>query len=506
MSATAVVIGGGANGLVAAWRLASEGRRVVVCERRDRLGGLAAIDEFHPDFHAPGVLEDTTGFRPWIAEAMDLEAVGWRGRRPSAITVASPDGVFARWQGEERSGAAASEAEAFEAHSRFVREVAPAVTRLLDRPPPRLDVDGVASALALARDGWALRRLGRETLTELLRVGPMPAADWLRERFASERLIEALIAPAVLGTWLGPHSAGSAANLLALETRAGAETVGGASALVEALETACRRKGVEFELSAAASRLRLDGRSVRAVEMESGDPIDCDTVVATCDPRRAYALAPPGALPLKARERIANWRCRGTLAKVRLALDDRFEIDGHAASIVRIGTGTIDGLEQAFDAVKYRRLPDVPFLEVRQPSLENPDLAPGGGHVLSVAVGFAPLDLEGGWTDEAKATLLRTTVDRLEQVSPGASKRIVGSEVLTPIDIERRYGATGGQQHHGEHALDQLLFLRPGHRLAHYATPIDGYFLAGSGAHPGGGLTGVPGWLGAGVALEADSG
>jgi len=340
-------------------------------------------------------------------------------------------------------------------------------------------------------------------MTELLRIGPMPVADWLRERFTSEALIESLMAPALLGTWLGPHSAGSTANLLAYECVAGGETEGGPAALVAALIAACQAAGVELVTGAAVERLVVEAGTVREVRCKDGREIACAQVLASCNPRTALLdLLPPAVLPLAIRDQIGNFRCRGTAAKVHLALDGPLTLAGSAVEIAHLGGGTIDAFERAFDAVKYRRASEHPFLEVRQPSLSAPSLAPAGGHVLSVLVAYAPYQLDGGWTAAAKEALEERVVARLEASCPGLRQRIVASETLTPADLESRYNLPGGHLHHGEHALDQLLFVRPTHRLAHYATPIAGLFLAGSGSHPGGGITGVPGWLAAGVAAR----
>ncbi|MCZ6507677.1 MAG: NAD(P)/FAD-dependent oxidoreductase [Acidobacteria bacterium] len=492
MSCDAVVVGGGHNGLVAAWRLAASGRSVVVLESRDRLGGLAAPEEFHPGYRSPGILHDTATWRGWLAREMKLEEHGWRSRPAPQMTIAPDSG----------SVSFGFDGAAFESRRAFVAEVAPVLRRLLDREPPRLAGASLGDLLALARDGWALRRLGRSTMTELLRVGPMSAADWLRESLDDEVSIEALMAPALIGTWLGPHSAGSAANLLAYEATAGEETVGGPGALVAVLVAACRSRGVDLETDNRVEALIVEKGAVRGVRCAGGREIACRQVLTTCDPKSALlGLVPPAILPLKIRRQIVNWRCRGSVAKVHLALDGPLSLGGRACEAARLGGGSIDAMERAFDALKYRRTSPVPFLDLRQPSLSEPALAPAGGHVLSVLAAYVPHDLEGGWTEAARAALEEAVIARIERSAPGVRRQIVATEVLTPVDLEQRFGLSGGHVHHGEHALDQLLFMRPSHRLAHYATPVLGLFLAGSGSHPGGGITGVPGWLAAGAAL-----
>lgn len=507
MSCDTVVIGAGHNGLVAAWRLAKAGRQVVVCEARSIAGGLAGGEEFHPGFRAPGVLHDTSFWRSWLSDEMGLAERGWRRRAAPPRIIATEAGelltVPQRSGTEGAEGLGAEDLEALAAWRGFVDQVSPAICRLLDRPPPRLDAGNLSEVLGLARDGWALRRLGRATMTELLRVGPMPASDWLRERFESEALIEALIAPALLGSWLGPHSAGSAANLLAREATAGDETSGGAPALIAALVGACEAAGVEIATGTAVERIRVEDGAVVAVGCRGGCEISCSQILASCNPRTTLLdLLPPAVLPLAIRDQVENFRCRGSAAKIHVALDGPLTLGGRVVEAAELGGGSIDALERAFDAIKYRRISETPYLEVRQASVDDPSLAPDGGHVLSIVVGYAPYDLAGGWTDRAKAELEERVLARVERSAPGTRRRVRATQVLTPVDLEASHHLPGGQLHHGEQALDQLLFVRPGHRLAHYATPVRGLYLGGSGSHPGGGITGVPGWLGADAALN----
>ena len=156
------------------------------------------------------------------------------------------------------------------------------------------------------------------------------------------------------------------------------------------------------------------------------------------------------------------------------------------------------------DPVKYGRFAERPVLDVRVPTLEDPDLAPEGRHVVTILAHSAPYSLKGGWNDAARQALRRAILAVLEHHAPGLGERVLGSELLTPADLERRYGLTGGQLHHGEPALDQLLHMRPDPECARGATPLPGLFLCGSGSHPGGGISGIPGLLGARAVLAAD--
>lgn len=504
----ALVIGAGVNGLVAALRLAVAGWRVAIVERRPVAGGLAASEELAGGAVA-GVLDDTTLFRPSIADALDLGSAGLErvqggepvlclgGDRAIVLDPDSERGLREIAQVSETAGAG------WARRARFLAAVGPAVRRLLDAPPPPL-APGVRDLPALARTALGLRGLGRGTLAELLRVLPMAASDWLRESFESPLLVEALAAPGIVGTWLGPHAAGTAGLVLLREAAAGLPVRGGATALVGALEAACRRRGVELLTGTGAAGILLADGGVRGVLASGGDEIEADRVLATCSPRTALLqLLPRGTLPLAVEEGLRTFRSRGTTARLLLAVrgpvtwaarpEERFHR-------VRIGGGDPNALELAADAVKYHRLPDCPHLEVRIGDHDG-----DGVSRLSALVSFVPYALDGGWTSAARDTLTDRALDAIERYAPGTRDRLFEARVLAPPDLEERYGLPGGQIHHGEHALDQLFFLRPTPELARYRTPVTGLYLAGSGSHPGGGLSGMPGWLGAGAAL-ADAG
>jgi len=223
-------------------------------------------------------------------------------------------------------------------------------------------------------------------------------------------------------------------------------------------------------------------------------------VVASCHPRTVFLdLLPPAATTFRLRERIANFRSRGTTAQVLLALDKAVELP-EGAGLARIA-GHVDDIERAFDAVKHRRFPDAAVLEVAIPSASDPALAPAGASVVSAHL-FAPYEVDGGWTDAARDKLARRVVEVLDRHLPGLRASVVGSAVLAPPDLEARYGLVGGNLHHGEHGLDQLL-VRPIPECVGYRTPVPGLFLCGAGSHPGGGLTCAPGLLAAETILAA---
>jgi phytoene dehydrogenase-like protein len=503
MKCDVAVIGAGPNGLTAAAMLAKGGRKVVVLERRDAIGGVAAGDEFHPGYRTAGLLHDTTGIRPEVVEALELERHGLElTAEPPPVFVPQVDG-----RGLLLSHDPAKAAPEIEAHSdrdvsryagyrQFFSRTRRFAAHVLAEPPPGLETP---SLLEGARRGWALRRLGRRDMREVLRILPMCVADWLNEWFETECLRCALAAPALAGAFMGPWSPGSNANLFRYEALSGRAAGKGPRAFVEALERAAGSQGVEIRTGEAVTGIPVSDGAVRGVRLSGGEVLEAPIVLATCDPRRTFReLVGRRDRAPQLERHVAAWRSQGNVAKVSLALGGPLRFAGRPdleVEFVRVGE-TFDDMERAFDAVKYRRFSGAPLLDIHVPTVADASLAPEGHGVVSILASFAPYDLEGGWTDESREQLGETVIGALEKVAPGTRSSIVGREVLTPVDLEKRYGLTGGHLFHGDHGLDQLA-LRPTPECARYETPIGGLFLGGSGSHPGGGITGAPGWLAA---------
>lgn len=494
----AIVIGAGHNGLALTGLLAGAGWKVLNGERRDVIGGTAAGEEFHPGYKTTGLLHDTTCVWPEVIKGLSLPRYGLKLRAIPAPTfvpgddgglVLHHDGAKAR---EELRKVSQKDADAYIEFRKFLGKVAPVMRRVIAQPPPDPTAKRKAGLLKLAGAGLSMRKLGPEAMMELLRVAPMALGDFVGEWFENERVRAAVAGPAIGGTWLGPWSPGSTATFLLREAMGGPGVVGGPQALVKALYDAAVDRGAEVRTGAEVSRIRVSDGTAQGVTLADGEDIDARWVVATCNPRTAmFDLVPPRHLPVEIAEDIRVFRMRGTTAKVNLALDAPLRWTGRGESDftnIQIGD-EIDGLERAFDAVKYGEFSENPLLEVHVPTIDDPSLAPAGHHVASVLFHFAPYDLRAGWNDETKAALGEKVLETIEKFAPGTREHVVASEVLTPVDLESRYGLVEGHIHHGEMALDQLLFLRPGPSCAWYTTPISGLALGGSGSHPGGGLT-----------------
>jgi phytoene dehydrogenase-like protein len=244
------------------------------------------------------------------------------------------------------------------------------------------------------------------------------------------------------------------------------------------------------------------------VETASGERFDCFTIVSNADPKRTVMdLVGARFVETGFVRRIHNLRMRGNAAKLHLALDGLPNFTGvekrDLAQRLVIAPDE-NYVERAFNPAKYGSSSVQPVIELTIPSFRDGSLAPAGKHVLSAVVQYAPYALEGGWTKPARDSFEQNTIETIASYAPDITKRITASELLTPIDIEREFHITGGHWHHGELTLDQFLFVRPVSGAAQYRLPLDGLYLCGAGAHPGGGVSGAAGRNAARVILRRE--
>jgi phytoene dehydrogenase-like protein len=334
----------------------------------------------------------------------------------------------------------------------------------------------------------------------------MPARDFLDEWFESDLLKGVLGVPALAGAMPGPYAAGTTLMLLYQQLgganggyRSGRFIQGGTGRLSTILAETARGMGADISLGTAVERIVLDDERARGVVLGGGEAIAASMVVSSVDPRQTFFQLVGGRhlAPGFMRE-VRNIRYGGATAKVNLALDGLPTFPGAAdpgrLSGFVVVAPSLEYLERAADAAKYGRISERPVLEATIPTLLDSGLAPEEQHVMSINVWYAPYRLaEGDW-DEQRQTLGDRVVATLARYAPDLPQRIVHRQVLTPLDLEREYGLTEGHSHHGQMGLDQLLFMRPVPGYAGYRTPFENLFLCGAGAHPGGGVTGAPGY------------
>jgi phytoene dehydrogenase-like protein len=520
----AIVIGAGHNSLVTAAYLARAGLATLVVERRAQVGGIASTVELKPGVRVPAVAHTVGRFRPAVVRELGLRNHGLTFIAPDVRVFApAPDGSAITLYddlGRTADGLRARsghDAASYATFDRLVRSLGRFLAELGGAAPPDIHAPSLGDAFAGLKLTRAFRGLGKQDGRAVLRVLPMAIADFVAESFETDALRGILATRGIQNTAMGPWSAGTTAVFLAdsagNDGGAAGQTVyarGGPGALSEALAAAVRAAGGEIRTDADVVHVTTGDGWANGVVLASGEEIAARIVVAGIDPKQVLAgLVDPVTIGPGLRWRATNIRTPGTVAKVNLALAGLpvFSAAGKGPEAERLLRGRIviapgiDYVERAFDASKYGELSAAPYLEATIPSLLDPTLVdqPKAGarraahHVMSIHLQYAPYALrEGSWATR-REELGDLALSTLEAYAPGISKLVVGRQVLSPLDLERDYGLTGGHPYHAEPSLDSFFLWRPLLGSARYRLPVDGLYLAGSGAHPGGGITGAPG-------------
>lgn len=507
----AIIVGAGHNGLVCAATLARAGLNVTVLEAREVAGGMASPSSIINDYQSPGLAHTSFPVAPAIRKALKLDEFGY-------ATGTAVDTVSLQEDGRHltigASGVPGSDDS--DNYLRFKNEYVAFARALqplfLNRPPRLKDMD-FADMSTLARLGWKVRMgLGRESMYEFMRVAAINIYDVLNEVFEDERLKGAIAADAVIGHHMGPRTPGTVLTWL---TRLAGELngslsveSGGPAQLSQSLVQAAEAAGAILLLGQHVGKILVEKGRAYGVEMKSGERLEAQLVVSNADPRSTF-LDQVGAPELDAAfaQRVAQIRGAGSVAKLHVALSGTPEFTGLDADAIRnrfLVAPSMKYLERAFNHSKYGELSSDPLLEITFPSAHNDSLAPDGHHVMSVIVANAPYKLAAGWKNEREA-VLNQIVTRLGQYAPNLPSLMVGHEFLAPPDIEQEFHVRQGHWHHGEMTIHQSFMMRPLHGSAQYDTPVDGLFLCGAGSHPGGGLTGLPGYNAAKRVLELRS-
>jgi phytoene dehydrogenase-like protein len=505
----AIVIGAGANGLVAAATLARAGRRVLVLERAPTIGGLHRLLEIAPGFTSP-LMTETAWIPPAVAAACGLArmamtqpAVGATLAGGEAPLVLSRDVGTAQTAIRQFSTRDAGRWPDFVAR---LHRLAGFLGALYEVPPPDVASTSMRDLASLAGLGRRLRSLGRADMTELLRVLPASIEDFLDDEFESDLLKAALAAGGVRDLRQGPKSGGTTFVLLhyligapAGSAREHAWPTSSPTAAVDALTALARKRGVEIRTNAEVARITVKDDAIAGVVLGDGEEIGARTVLSTADPRRTLLeLVDTVWLDPELMRDVSNIKFRGCTAFVHFALDalPASAIDRDAlASVVSLST-RMSAIERAYDRVKYGERASDPHIELSVPSLRWPSLAPDGKHVLAARVQYIPSHSSDG------STLADDVTRAIERTLPGFSGMVRGVRTTLPSTLAAEYGLSEGSVTGGEITLDQILFMRPVPGWARYRTPLNGLFLGGVGCHPGPGIFGGAGLLAARAALS----
>jgi len=511
-SRNVVIIGGGHNGLVTAFYLAKAGFKPLVLERREQPGGAAITGEFHPGFRCSTLAHSAGPLRPDVIRDMQLERHGLKLIAPEVgVTALSPDGRALLLYNDSRKASAEinnfsqKDAARYPEFAASLAKMGRVIGHALALPPPNIDNPSNNDLWGMLRTGRSIRNLGKKDMYRLLRWGPMAVADLAAEYFETELLRGAVAARGIFGTFLGPWSAGSSLVLLIRAAGdphpagAGWFAAGGMGALTGAMAAAAKAAGAEIRSSAEVIEIRIKDGAATGVVLSNGNEINAKAVISNADPKRTLLkLVDPSHLSPDFALKLQHYRMPGTVAKINLALSalpkfTALEENSPALKSRLLIAPEIDYIERAFDESKYGNFSRQPYLEFTIPTLADSTLAPGGQHVMSIYMQYAPFKLKNSDWESQRVALGDAVVKTLAQYAPKLPELILSHQIITPQDLEDTYGLTGGHIFHGELALDQFFTMRPLLDWARYRTPIENLYLCGSGTHPGAGLTGGSG-------------
>ena len=505
-----VVVGAGHNGLVAAAYLAKAGARVLVVEQRGVVGGAAVTEEPWPGFRISTFSYAAGLLRPQIVTDLDLPRFGYRTfLLDPEMFVPLPGGrSLTLWNDDEQSVKeiakfSARDARAYPKYSRFWTEVVELLDPLLlSAPVPLPDL---------------LEVVPNDRVDLLVRdLFLRSAADMLDEWFESEELKGALCTSAIIGTLLPPDAPGTA-YVLAHHKLGNVEghpkswglAQGGMGGITQALRRSAEHFGAIIRTNAPVSRFVLrDGRA-SAVELANGERITARSIASTLDARHTFLqLLSPDDLEPAFRLQVERIRSRGSALKFNAALDGLPEFSAapggsgpHHRSFVDI-IPSMDYARTAYDDAWHGRFSRHPFMDIVFQSALDSSVAPPGKHTMSCFVQYAPSQLSGTTWEDAKPDVANTILDTIQEYAPNIRRIVRNWQVVSPADIESILGMTGGNIFQGDITPDQIFTFRPVPGWSQYRTPVPGLYLAGSAAHPGGGVLGAPGHNAAQIILE----
>ncbi len=520
-----VVIGGGHNGLVTAAYLAKAGKSVCVLERRNVLGGCSTTELLWPGYRVSTAAYVISLFLPEIIRQLRLKDYGLHilPRNPSSYTPL-PDGR-SLLMGPDRSATlreiakfSQRDAEAFPRYEAMLERVADVIEPILSQTAPDpLPIPksqrpiGMGKRLRDTARMWDLYRMvGRlgGDLQDAIELMTAAAQPLLKRWFETEVLRATLATDAIIGAFAPPSAPGTAYVLLhhVMGSAGGARGIwgyvqGGMGGLADALEGACNDLHVSIRRETRVQRILAEADRVRGVQLSDGSVVEAATVASSIDAHQTFRrLCQPEHLPdafLCAIDRIDY---SSASAKINLALseppdflaDPSSGIAPHHHGTMHIGPD-LDTIERAYDDAKYGRPSTEPILEMTMPSAVDPTVAPAGKHVMSIFVQYAPYQLaEGSW-DDVKEDFADRCIQLLARYAPNVPAAIEHRQILSPLDLERTFGLTGGNIMQGAMGLNQLFFLRPVAGWADHRTPLRGLYLCGAASHPGGGVMGACG-------------
>jgi len=516
------IIGAGHNGLTCAAYLAQAGQKVVVFERRGIVGGAAVTEAFHPGFRNSTASYTVSLLDPQVIRDLRLAEHGLAIiERPIANFLPLPDGGYLKVGGgvtatqAEVSKFSRRDAETLPAYYAMLERVAAVLRELYHTTPPNVRAGGLADAALVLQSvklAKSFRAMGLTERRDLFDLFTKSAGDILDRWFESAPIKAALGFDSVVGNFASPYTPGSAYVLLhhvfgEVNGKRGqwGHARGGMGAITQAMAAECAARGVTLRTDAPVARVSIDAGRASGVELESGEMIEARRVVANVNPKLLFErLVAPEHLDADFRGRIAGYRCASGTFRINVALSElpdfralsgRTAQPHHESGIIL--APSLAYMERAYFDARTDGWSRAPIVEMLIPSTVDDSLAPAGQHVASLFCQHANPNLSdvlsGRTWDDVREEVADLMIDTVTQSAPNFKASVLGRRVLTPLDLEREFALTGGDIFHGALSLDQLFVARPVLGHANYRMPVRGLYLCGSGAHPGGGVTGIPG-------------
>ena len=501
----AIIIGAGHNGLVCAGYLAKAGKKVLVLESRAVPGGCAATHEFAPGFNVSSCAQWLYQLSPKVVSDLKLPQHGLVYAAEGLATIALDDtGDHLHLQGDSASGGGVSieDQKAYALFRKKMRKYAKLMKTAYDTRPPKLVEHDLHDKMTFAKLGLGMKLLGKDDMSDLMRLILINIFDVMKETFQSPKLQAALALDAVIGTPMGPRSPNTVFTYLhrfmgeVLGFEGATQVKGGMGTLGVALSNAATDLGAVVRYDTSVASIDKTHDRVTGVTLTSGEQLTAKLIVSSADPKTTFkSLLGYQHMETGLARRIEQIRFKSGTVKVHFALSGLPTFTGLDPSALGqrlVIAPSLNALESAFNPLKYDESSERPVMDISIPTIHDPSLAPNGQHVLSAIVQYAPLNPKGGW-EALRAPFMTAVIAELTRYAPDIASLITAQELLTPADLADTFGMTGGNWHHGELTMDQVLMTRPATGISQYQTGIDGLYLCGAGSHPGGGLMGLAG-------------
>jgi len=510
----AIVIGAGHNGLVTACYLARAGWKVLVLERRHVVGGACVTEETFPGFKVSTAAYVSSLFNKQIVADLKLANHGYAllERSPSSYSP-FPDGRHLLLGGDmamnrrEIRKFSSKDADAYPKYEVMLERIARILEPTMTRLAPDVVRPGLGDMFGLFKLGRSLQKLGSNGMAEAIELLTGSARTLLDRWFESEELKATIATDAVIGAMAAPSTPGTAYVLFhhVMGETNGKRGVwayvrGGMGGLTQALASVARQLGVDILTNAAVARITTKDGAVTGVALADGDEYSAPVVASNADAHVTFRrLLEPGALPDDFTAAVDRIDYSSASLKINVALSELPRFLARPADGTHHLRGTIhlcpdqDYIERGYDDAKYGRPSLDPIVECTIPSVVDDTVAPRGKHLMSMFVQYAPYKLKDGHWDVLKDKFADRCFEIVDEYAPGFSKSVIARQVLSPLDLERTFGLTGGHICQGAMTLNQLFAFRPIPGWTHHDTPIRGLYLCGAATHPGGGVMGTCG-------------